>query len=73
MAGLDDLLDSSAVAELIGVKPATIRTYRHRGDMPPPDRTIGRTPVWLRDTIDRWLAERPGQGVGGGRPRKSPS
>ncbi len=73
MADLDDLLDTSDVAELVGVKVPTIRTYLHRGDMPKPDRVIGRSPVWRRETIDAWLAERPGRGAGGGRPPKGDS
>lgn len=39
---------------------------------PEPDGRIGRAPWWLpsRETeILTWAAERPGQGVGGGRPR----
>lgn len=39
-------------------------------DLPEPDVTIGRTRGWLPDTIDQWNAQRPGRGVGGGRPRK---
>ncbi len=35
-----------------------------------PDATIGRTRGWLPETIDQWNAQRPGRGVGGGRPRK---
>ena len=31
---------------------------------------IGRTRGWLPETIDEWNANRPGRGVGGGRPRK---
>lgn len=67
----DDLLDTGDVAALVGVKPATIRQYAHRGDMPKPDRIIGRSPAWRRSTIQRWLDTRPGQGAGGGRPPKS--
>jgi hypothetical protein len=41
---------------------------------PEPDGRIGRAPWWLpsrRTEILTWAAERPGQGVGGGRPRSS--
>jgi hypothetical protein len=38
------------------------------GDLPPPDEVYGRSPVWKLSTINRWLRERPGRGVGGGRP-----
>ena len=29
--------------------------------------------AWLPETIDEWNAQRPGRGVGGGRPRKNQS
>ncbi|MEV2277687.1 hypothetical protein AB0I72_19075 [Nocardiopsis sp. NPDC049922] len=40
------------------------------GDFPPPDRKYGRSPVWLPETIDQWVENRPGRGAGGGRPPK---
>jgi predicted DNA-binding transcriptional regulator AlpA len=66
----EELLDVAQIADIVGVKPATIRQYAHRGDMPKPDRRFGRSPAWRRSTIARWLEDRPGQGAGGGRPRK---
>lgn len=42
--------------------------YIKPGDLPPPDDTYGRSPVWKASTIKRWMRERPGRGVGGGRP-----
>ena len=62
-----ELLTVADVAALLGVKPATVRQYAHRDDMPPPDEHIGRTPVWSRATIDGWLAGRPGHGWRKGR------
>lgn len=38
------------------------------GDLPPPDRHFGRSPVWYPETIENWLPTRPGRGAGGGRP-----
>lgn len=42
------------------------------GDLPPPDGVpggvIGRSPVWKLSTIKKWMRDRPGRGVGGGRP-----
>jgi len=38
------------------------------GDLPKPDDTFGRSPVWLPATIEQWMANRPGRGAGGGRP-----
>ena len=77
------MLDRSAVAAILGVQPKTISQYlvESRGEgryaerpFPAPDGYIGRGPWWRleRETeIRRWAAERPGQGVGGGRPRKT--
>lgn len=31
--------------------------------VPPPDEYVGRTPRWLRETVDTWLATRLGQGT----------
>lgn len=77
------MLDRTAVAELIGVKPKTISQYltesREGGryaahPFPAPDGYIGKGPWWRverADGIKQWAAERPGQGKGGGRPRRS--
>lgn len=53
------------------------RAHRHRrmaekhndpslirpGDLPEPDAYFGQSPVWKESTIDRWIKNRPGQGV----------
>ena len=57
-----DLLDRAAVAKLLDVEPATISSYVSRGQMPQPDLRLGSAPVWHRETIEAWLASRPGQG-----------
>jgi hypothetical protein len=79
------VLDRTAVAEILGVKPKTISQYlvesRDAGryadhPFPAPDGYIGRGPYWLRKReleIRRWAESRPGQGAGGGRPRTSES
>ena len=66
------------VAATVGWSVKTTRTMHHRanqrrrrgetrpGDLPAPDRRIGRTPVWLPETIATFMAQRPGQGAGGG-------
>lgn len=59
-----EYLGIKQVSERLGV--ANAASY----DLPEPDVTIGRTRGWLTDTIDQWNAQRPGRGVGGGRPRK---
>ena len=57
---------TAEVAGRLGVKTGALATYK----LPEPDATIGRTRGWLPDTIDQWNTQRPGRGVGGGRPRK---
>ena len=59
-----EYLGIKQVSERLGV--ANAASY----DLPEPDVTIGPTRGWLPDTIDQWNAQRPGRGVGGGRPRK---
>jgi predicted DNA-binding transcriptional regulator AlpA len=58
----DELLDTTAVAELLGLKPDTVRWYhkkKARGTMlPPADQFFGRSPVWKRSTIEEWDAAR---------------
>lgn len=62
------------VAERAGVGYESMRTYHQRaaknrragivkqGDLPLPDETFGRSPVWKPATIERWLNERVGRG-----------
>lgn len=50
----------AAVADHLGVTLSTVRAYRARGQMPPPDGILGRTPWWWSSTITGW--ERPGRG-----------
>ena len=60
-----EYLGIKQVSERLGV--ANAASYK----LPEPDATIGRTRGWLPETIDQWNAQRPGRGVGGGRPRKN--
>lgn len=64
-----EYLSFTQLAERIGVKTGALGHYK----LPQPDALIGRTRGWLPDTIDQWNANRPGRGVGGGRPRKHPA
>lgn len=69
------------VARVIGVGVDSMRVYHQRamrnrrrnapkpGDLPEPDETFGRSPVWSAETITEWINSRPGRGAGGGRPR----
>jgi hypothetical protein len=50
-------LTSKQIAELLGVTPSTISAYKSRGQMPPPDKEYGRTPLWSYDTITKWRGE----------------
>jgi len=59
-------LDTAGLAERAGLTPSTTRTYLCRGQLPAPDVMVGRTPGWLPETVDAWLAARPGRT---GRPR----
>ena len=56
---------TSDVAAFLGVRVATISTYRRRGQMPEPDMTVGRTHVWRPSRIVTWHGSRPRPGVGG--------
>lgn len=64
VTGIDDgltLLTMPDIAQMLGVKQVTIRVYLHRGQMPPPDGRLGRTPWWERETIETWARERKGK------------
>ena len=52
-----DLLDMTAIAELLGYPVNTVRQWRKRGILPTPDAnpTIG--PLWYAETVDKWAAE----------------
>lgn len=56
---------TSDVAAFIGVRVATVSTYRQRGQMPEPDMTVGRTHMWRPARIVEWHDARPRPGVGG--------
>lgn len=78
------VLDLAAIAERQGWTITTARTLHKRaqrrrrentvrpGDLPPPDGHAGRAPWWYETTIAAWEKTRPGRGVGGGRPRRTP-
>lgn len=59
---MTDYLDSAAIAARLGIKPTSVHRMRSRGDLPEPDRMVGRTPTWRAATIDAWQASRPGHG-----------
>ena len=47
-------LTATQVAEMCGVSKGTITAYKARGQMPPPDKEFGRTPMWSYNTIQAW-------------------
>jgi hypothetical protein len=75
-------MDLAAIAERLGITVGSARTYHGRaeqrrragkprpGDLPPPDGRVGNSPIWDAVTIEAWIARRPGQGYGAGRPPK---
>jgi len=78
------VLTSEDVARVLGVKSRTVRQYLYESSrpdgryanhpFPKPAGRIGRWPYWLPEQeqeIREWDAGRAGQGVGGGRPRKT--
>ena len=75
-AGIINGRKTTMTTEYLGVKQVAERLGITSGGLlnlklPEPDATIGRTRGWLPETIDEWNAQRPGRGVGGGRPRKN--
>ena len=59
-------LSLTEVAERLNITKGALARYK----LPEPDVYVGRTRGWTEQTIDEWNAARPGQGAGGGRPRK---
>jgi hypothetical protein len=52
-----------AASRGIRMSRSSLRAYRSTGRMPPPDdQKFAQVPRWKRETIDRWLDDRPGQG-----------
>lgn len=60
-------METKDVAARLGVDPKTVRQYKLRGVLPPPDESAGRSPLWRTATIETWIASRPGQGWRKGR------
>lgn len=70
MSIIDNLLTAEEIAPMAGWTVGSTRVLHQRaerrrrenrvqpGDMPAPDARFGRTPVWERSTIEKWLASR---------------
>jgi len=59
---IDDLIDAHEVAEILGLSHRnSVSLYQRRyPDMPRPvvERGGGRTKLWLRSEVERWVRER---------------
>lgn len=55
----DDWWTTSDVATFLGLRVGTVSSYRQRGQMPPPAKTVGRTHLWRPETIVEWQRHRP--------------
>ncbi len=53
-----EYLTTSQVADLMGIKPKSVRMTLWRGLMPEPDMILLGRNLWQRETIDRWLKTR---------------
>lgn len=67
MSEVSRFLGLSAVAERAGLEKNMVSNYLMRGYLPEPDAVIveGAREVrgWLPETVDVWLANRPGRGA----------
>jgi len=59
------------VASFLGLRVGTVSSYRQRGQMPAPDKTLGRTHLWRPETIRTWHQQRPRVGSGTGESHES--
>jgi len=53
-----ELVSIGEIAELTGLAMRTLYAYRQSGKLPAPDYELGVGPVWKRETIEQWNAER---------------
>ena len=62
-----EYLGTAAVAQRVGLAVATVRSYILKGLLPDADVVIttpsGPLRGWSPETIDAWLASRPGRGA----------
>lgn len=56
------ILSQPEMAKRAGLTDQTIRVYKTRGQLPPPDITIGDRDGWTEATADAWIATLPGRG-----------
>lgn len=53
-----ELIDASTAAEIAGVQTRTIWHYNRYGRMPKPVTYFGRSPVWDKTDIEKWVTEK---------------
>lgn len=46
----------SSVAKALGISRRVLERERAAGRFPPPDRVVGRMPLWWPETVRAWLA-----------------
>lgn len=57
-----ELLDTRAAAKILGVKPATLRSWRHRGKGPPFKRATSNkfsSCVYTPEEVELWKLDNP--------------
>jgi hypothetical protein len=59
-----DLVSLSEVAEIIGVSRSSARVYRVQGLLPPTLTELASGPLWDRNDIEKWQAEREARWAG---------
>lgn len=67
---ISELVDAEEFGDMVGVQRLTIHAYRKQPDkygIPEPALWAAGAPLWTRDQVEDWKADRAGQGVGGGR------
>ena len=54
-----DLMGIQEIADRLDTTREDVYMKHHRGKLPPHDETIngGRTKIWNKDTIERWIEE----------------
>lgn len=55
---VDQMLDITLMAELLGVVPRSVSVMLSRGDLPKPQVRLGGSPLWTRPVIEAWKARR---------------
>lgn len=46
------------IAEMLGIHRRTLERMRSSGEFPPPDRLIGKRPMWTRETVLSWIGKK---------------